>query len=64
MENKLIKHIADDILQNNKYLKSIHSNQSIRRLIEGQARKHLRENNIDINQASKKLQNINYNTKL
>lgn len=39
VEDRLVKHIADEILRNNKYLRNIHSNNSIRALLENEAHK-------------------------
>lgn len=41
LEEKIAKQVAEEILSNYKPLKQIHSNQSIRKILEAEARKHL-----------------------
>jgi hypothetical protein len=41
IEERLAKHIADEILRKNKYLRGIHSNLSLRRVLEMEAQKEL-----------------------
>ncbi|EAS06701.2 hypothetical protein TTHERM_00688410 (macronuclear) [Tetrahymena thermophila SB210] len=44
IEEKLVKHLADDILKNNKYLRGIHSTNSIKQILIGEAKKHFEDN--------------------
>ncbi|KAL4484185.1 hypothetical protein ABPG72_003469 [Tetrahymena utriculariae] len=44
IEEKLVKHLAEDILKNNKYLRGIHSTNSIKQILIGEAKKHFEDN--------------------
>jgi len=43
LEDKLAKHIADEILRTNMAMAKIHSNQSIRKIMEAELKKQLKE---------------------
>jgi len=44
VEERIAKHVADEILRNNYQFKHFHSNASIRKLLEKEAQKHMEEN--------------------
>lgn len=46
LEEKLAKHIADEILRSNLAISRIHSNQSIRRIMEQELKKELKRKEI------------------
>lgn len=41
LEERIAKHVADEILRNNTQIRHVHSNNSIRKLLEREAKKHL-----------------------
>ena len=44
MEERIAKHVADEIMRNNTEFRHFHSNASIRRILEREAQKHLEGN--------------------
>jgi hypothetical protein len=40
-----VKHLADEILKNHKFMRDIHSNNSLRKILETEAKKHLDASN-------------------
>ncbi|EAS01924.2 hypothetical protein TTHERM_00787300 (macronuclear) [Tetrahymena thermophila SB210] len=47
LEERIAKHVADEVLRNYKHLGAVHSNQSIRKLLEREAQQYINKGNVD-----------------
>ncbi|KRX04008.1 hypothetical protein PPERSA_12455 [Pseudocohnilembus persalinus] len=58
IEQRLVKHIADEILRNNRFLRNIHSNSSLRALLENEAQRQLKQKEVQEGQIISKIEGI------